>query len=62
MMAASIERGDWLLPNREEPGLGHLQRLADVVVIIVSPLIMFIFFQRQIVSGFAAGIIKDRDH
>ena len=31
---------------------------ADVVVITVLPLIMFIFFQRQIVSGMTAGAIK----
>lgn len=31
---------------------------ADVVVITILPLIMFIFFQRQIVSGLTAGAIK----
>jgi raffinose/stachyose/melibiose transport system permease protein len=31
---------------------------ADVVVITVLPLIMFMFFQRQIVSGMTAGAIK----
>jgi raffinose/stachyose/melibiose transport system permease protein len=31
---------------------------ADVVVIAIPPLIMFIFFQRQIVSGMTAGAIK----
>lgn len=31
---------------------------ADVVVITIPPLIMFIFFQRQIVSGLTAGAIK----
>jgi len=31
---------------------------ADVLVITVLPLIMFIFFQRQIVSGMTAGAIK----
>lgn len=31
---------------------------ADVVVIIIPPLIMFMFFQKQIVSGLTAGSIK----
>jgi raffinose/stachyose/melibiose transport system permease protein len=31
---------------------------ADVLVITVLPLIMFLFFQRQIVSGMTAGAIK----
>ena len=31
---------------------------ANVVVITIPPLIMFIFFQRQIVSGLTAGAIK----
>lgn len=31
---------------------------ADVVVITIPPLIVFIFFQRQIVSGLTAGAIK----
>ena len=31
---------------------------ADVVVITIPPLIMFMFFQRQIVSGMTAGAIK----
>jgi raffinose/stachyose/melibiose transport system permease protein len=31
---------------------------ADVVVITIPPLIMFMFFQRQIVSGLTAGSIK----
>ncbi len=31
---------------------------ADVVVITIPPLIMFIFFQRQIVSGMTTGAIK----
>jgi raffinose/stachyose/melibiose transport system permease protein len=31
---------------------------ADVVIITIPPLIMFIFFQRQIVSGMTAGAIK----
>jgi raffinose/stachyose/melibiose transport system permease protein len=31
---------------------------ADVVVITIPPLIMFLFFQRQIVSGMTAGAIK----
>jgi raffinose/stachyose/melibiose transport system permease protein len=31
---------------------------ADVVVITIIPLIMFRFFQRQIVSGMAAGAVK----
>lgn len=31
---------------------------ADVLVITIPPLIMFIFFQRQIVSGMTAGAIK----
>jgi len=31
---------------------------ADVVVITILPLIMFLFFQRQIVSGLTAGAIK----
>ena len=31
---------------------------ADVVIITVPPLIMFMFFQRQIVSGMTAGAVK----
>ena len=31
---------------------------ADVVVITIIPLIMFMFFQRQIVAGMAAGAVK----
>lgn len=31
---------------------------ADVVVITIPPLIMFIFFQRQIVSGLTAGAVR----
>jgi raffinose/stachyose/melibiose transport system permease protein len=31
---------------------------ADVLVIMILPLIMFMFFQRQIVSGMTAGAIK----
>ncbi len=31
---------------------------ADVVVITIPPLIMFLFFQRQIVSGLTSGAIK----
>ncbi|RPI95138.1 MAG: carbohydrate ABC transporter permease [Chloroflexi bacterium] len=31
---------------------------ADVIVITILPLIMFIFFQRQLVSGLTAGAIK----
>lgn len=31
---------------------------ADVVIISIPPLIMYIFFQRQIVAGFTAGAIK----
>jgi raffinose/stachyose/melibiose transport system permease protein len=31
---------------------------ADVVVITIPPMIMFMFFQRQIVSGMTAGAIK----
>jgi raffinose/stachyose/melibiose transport system permease protein len=31
---------------------------ADVLVITILPLIMFMFFQRQIVSGMTAGAIK----
>lgn len=31
---------------------------ADVVVITIPPLIMFMFFQRQLVSGLTAGAIK----
>jgi len=31
---------------------------ADVVVITIPPLIMFMFFQRQIVSGLTGGSIK----
>jgi raffinose/stachyose/melibiose transport system permease protein len=31
---------------------------ADVLVITIPPLIMFLFFQRQIVSGMTAGAIK----
>jgi len=29
-----------------------------VVVITIIPLVMFIFFQRQIVAGMAAGAVK----
>ncbi|MFN2166837.1 MAG: carbohydrate ABC transporter permease, partial [Anaerolineae bacterium] len=31
---------------------------ADVIIITIPPLIMFIFFQRQIVSGMTTGAIK----
>ena len=31
---------------------------ADVVVITILPLILFMFFQKQIVSGLTAGAIK----
>ena len=31
---------------------------ADVIIITIIPLIMFIFFQRQIVAGMAAGAVK----
>lgn len=31
---------------------------ADVLLITIPPLIMFVFFQRQIVSGMAAGAVK----
>src|SRR6185503_7305278 len=31
---------------------------ADVIVITIPPLIMFMFFQRQIISGMTAGAIK----
>ena len=31
---------------------------ADVVVITILPLIMFMFFQRQLVSGLTSGAIK----
>ena len=31
---------------------------ADVIVITIIPLVMFIFFQRQIVAGMAAGAVK----
>jgi raffinose/stachyose/melibiose transport system permease protein len=31
---------------------------ADVIIITIPPLIMFMFFQRQIVSGMAAGAVK----
>jgi raffinose/stachyose/melibiose transport system permease protein len=31
---------------------------ADVVVITIPPLIMFLFFQRQIVSGMTVGAVK----
>jgi raffinose/stachyose/melibiose transport system permease protein len=31
---------------------------ADVVVITIPPLIMFIFFQRQIVSGMTSGAVR----
>ena len=31
---------------------------ADVLIITVPPLIMFLFFQRQIVAGLTAGAIK----
>jgi raffinose/stachyose/melibiose transport system permease protein len=32
---------------------------ADVMVITIPPLIMFMFFQRQIVSGMTTGAIKE---
>jgi raffinose/stachyose/melibiose transport system permease protein len=31
---------------------------ADVVVVTIPPLIMFMFFQRQIVSGMTTGAVK----
>ena len=31
---------------------------ADVLLITIPPLLMFIFFQRQIVSGMTAGAVK----
>ena len=31
---------------------------ADVVLITIPPLIMFLFFQRQIVAGMTAGAVK----
>jgi len=31
---------------------------ADVIVVTIPPLIMFIFFQRQLVSGLTAGSVK----
>ncbi|MGL4651164.1 MAG: carbohydrate ABC transporter permease, partial [Caldilineaceae bacterium] len=31
---------------------------ANVIVITIPPLIMFLFFQRQIVSGMTAGAVK----
>ena len=31
---------------------------ADVIVVTIPPLIMFIFFQRQLVSGLTAGAVK----
>ena len=31
---------------------------ADVLLITIPPLVMFIFFQRQIVSGMTAGAVK----
>jgi raffinose/stachyose/melibiose transport system permease protein len=31
---------------------------ADVIIITIIPLVMFIFFQRQIVAGMAAGAVK----
>jgi raffinose/stachyose/melibiose transport system permease protein len=31
---------------------------ADVLVITILPLIMFLFFQRQLVSGLTKGAIK----
>jgi raffinose/stachyose/melibiose transport system permease protein len=31
---------------------------ADVIVITIPPLIMFMFFQRQLVSGLTTGAIK----
>ena len=31
---------------------------ADVIIITIPPLIMFMFFQRQLVSGLTAGAIK----
>jgi len=31
---------------------------ADVIVVIIPPLIMFMFFQRQIVSGLTSGAVK----
>ena len=34
---------------------------ADVLLITIPPLIMFIFFQRQIVSGMTAGAVRKGD-
>lgn len=31
---------------------------ADVLLITIPPFVMFIFFQRQIVSGMTAGAVK----
>jgi raffinose/stachyose/melibiose transport system permease protein len=31
---------------------------ADVLIITIPPLLLFIFFQRQIVSGFTAGAVR----
>ena len=31
---------------------------ADVIIITIIPLVMFLFFQRQIVAGMAAGAVK----
>jgi raffinose/stachyose/melibiose transport system permease protein len=31
---------------------------ADVIVIMILPLIMFMFFQKQIVSGLTAGAVR----
>jgi raffinose/stachyose/melibiose transport system permease protein len=31
---------------------------ADVIVITIPPLIMFLLFQRQIVAGLTAGAVK----
>jgi raffinose/stachyose/melibiose transport system permease protein len=31
---------------------------ANVLVVTIPPLVMFIFFQRQIVSGLTSGAIK----
>ena len=34
---------------------------ADVIVVTIPPLIMFIFFQRQLVSGLTAGAVKGNE-
>jgi raffinose/stachyose/melibiose transport system permease protein len=31
---------------------------ADVVIITIPPLVMYMFFQRQIVAGLTSGAIK----